>query len=388
MAILRPAVLPGKGLKDGTTKIRIAVVHNGTTRYIPTDIAVKPTEFRNGVICKRTDAAYLNTRLTGHLRKWQEALDELEYIDGMTCNEVVELLKAQGAKKRISIREVFDEYLDVADIAPGTKRVYSIAYATLSKCMSVDSPMETLTPLAVLSLDKKLRSLKLSPATIRNYMTTLSLMSRYAVRCGYVSYKIDPFANYTPPRKPIRDAWLTVEQMRHIRDCEIAKPTSRILRDIFMLSYYLGGMNLVDMLKIDFTDATRVKYVRQKVARKTYSTVEFDVPKQAQEIILKYRGRNGRLQPKRGKVELGHRLCIDAMPRLGKHVGIEGLIFYSARKSFAQHAFALGIPTSTIDYLLGHSLGASKGVLYHYIQVTPELASEALRKVIENLDNS
>ena len=33
---------------------------------------------------------------------------------------------------------------------------------------------------------------------------------------------------------------------------EIPKYNIGVVRDIFMLSYYLGGINLIDMLDIDF----------------------------------------------------------------------------------------------------------------------------------------
>ena len=73
------------------------------------------------------------------------------------------------------------------------------------------------------------------------------------------------------------------------------------------------------------------------------------------------------------------------MPILQKELGIKRLIYYSARKSFSQHAFNLGISTSTIDYILGHRLDRNSTSLYKYISVTPDLATAAIRKVLDNL---
>lgn len=60
---------------------------------------------------------------------------------------------------------------------------------------------------------------------------------------------------------------------------------------------------------------------------------------------------------------------------------------YSARKSFSQNAYELGVNTSVIDYILGHKVGSSNthSCLYAYIKVTPEMATEAIRKVLDNL---
>ena len=44
---------------------------------------------------------------------------------------------------------------------------------------------------------------------------------------------------------------------------EIPKYNIGVVRDIFMLSYYLGGINLVDMLDIDFRKEW-IKYTGEK----------------------------------------------------------------------------------------------------------------------------
>lgn len=64
MPTLSLTILPAKALKDGRNKVRIAVAHNGQTRYIVTDVIIdSPKEWKNGQVVKRDDAAYLNTRL-------------------------------------------------------------------------------------------------------------------------------------------------------------------------------------------------------------------------------------------------------------------------------------------------------------------------------------
>ena len=73
------------------------------------------------------------------------------------------------------------------------------------------------------------------------------------------------------------------------------------------------------------------------------------------------------------------------MPKLAKATGIKQLIYYSARKSFSQHAFDLGISTSIIDFILGHRVDKGGTSLYSYISVTPEMATNAVRKVLDNL---
>lgn len=73
------------------------------------------------------------------------------------------------------------------------------------------------------------------------------------------------------------------------------------------------------------------------------------------------------------------------MRKLAALTGIKNLIYYSARKSFSQHAFDLGISESVIDYILGHRVDKGGTSLYAYISVTPEKATAAIRKVLDHL---
>ena len=75
------------------------------------------------------------------------------------------------------------------------------------------------------------------------------------------------------------------------------------------------------------------------------------------------------------------------MKRIAEDLGLDRLIFYSARKSFAQHALDLGVEQSIIDFILGHKLNRNGTSLYNYIRVTPELATNAVQKVCASLRN-
>ena len=58
------------------------------------------------------------------------------------------------------------------------------------------------------------------------------------------------------------------------------------------------------------------------------------------------------------------------------------VVFYSARKTFAQFASDLGIPDGVINYCLGHS-DKSKGVIRYYTKVRQKQAEIAINRVLE-----
>lgn len=393
MPALYPVIVPGKVLKDGRHKIRIYLSHNCDCRYILTDIILNSEkEFKNGQIVRRHDSALLNAKLRGILQKYQTAIDDLEYIEGLTCAELLALLKQNERERHRTFGSVCAEYMENSQTTPQTIRIYKIGINSFSPVIGENVRLDHINHLKVRALDRHYREHGISSTTIRGRMALLRSILLYAQRSGYVQYRVDPFVHYTYPPAEVRQAWLSVEQIRAIRDYTPEHESDSFCKDMFMLSYYLGGINMVDMLKIDFAACRgKICYERTKTEKrsKLNKYVEFDIPPEAFEIIDRRIGEDGRI----AVTDSGRRLsCASTlrigMKRMGLNLGIHNLIFYSARKSFSQHAFTLGVPTQVIDYLLGHTIGKGSSCLYHYITVTPEQATAAVKKVLENLRDS
>jgi hypothetical protein len=97
---------------------------------------------------------------------------------------------------------------------------------------------------------------------------------------------------YHTPEKQARDSWLTVEDICTIRDFQPSNSKMKKCQDFFMLSYYLGGINIIDMLKINFNESPDIlRYVRTKTERraKMNKFVEFEIPEEAKPIIERLR---------------------------------------------------------------------------------------------------
>ena len=390
MALLNAVVLQSKEVKGGKNKVRISVAHNGETRYIVTDIILNSSkEFKNGGVVKRPDATILNVKIRGILQRYQSALDELDYIDGLTCPELVYQLKNAGNYKHRTLKSIYEEYMEKASIKPGTAMVYRNIWKTLSKHLGEKLLAEHVNHGTILGLAKYLHNRGIKMTTARNYLVFFMVLINYAKRCGYVQFRVDPFVGYKLPEVEIRQSWISVDEIRTIRDFQTIKPKLQKCRDLFMLSYYLGGINMADLLDINFNEQTDVlHYVRKKTENrpKLNKFVEFRIPDEAKPIISKWKSSDGRLSvTKYQRKDCLHCFFDRNMKKLSELTGIKNLIYYSARKSFSQHAFDLGISTSVIDYILGHRVDKGGTSLYNYISVTPEMATKAIRKVLDNL---
>lgn len=390
MALLNAIVLPSKTIKGGKNKVRISVAHNGDTRYIVTDIILDSNkEFKNGKVVKRPDAAMLNTKIRSLLQRYQHALDDLEYINGLSCPELLYLIRTADETKHRTLKSIFEEYIHLSNIRNSTANSYKIVWSNIENYFGDKFFVEHINHGKVIGFDKYLRDKGLKPHTICNYMTVFMFLVKFAKKCGYVQYRVDPFFGYKLPSYQARDSWLSVDEVRRIRDIKSTKKNILKCRDMFMLSYYLGGINMNDLLDINFNEQKDViKYIRKKTADrpKQNKYVEFVIPKEAKKIIDRWRGRDGHLDVSNAqRKNIMHSFFQVNMPLLAKLTGINNLIYYSARKSFSQHAFNLGISTSVIDYILGHRVDKGGSSLYNYISVTPEMASDAVRKVLDNL---
>lgn len=384
MAHLSLVIVPAKVLTSGKHKVRIAVSHNSETRYIATDVTVDNTrQFRNGQVYGRPDANILNAKLRKTIGKYQARLDDMEYIEALKCAELVYALKDSTGDKNMSIKEAYEQMKKYSSTKASTQETMDTAYHSLTRYIREDTPVRKITRLTVLGYDKYLKGKKLSPGTINNYMNLLFMLISFARKCGIVDTNFNPGEGYRRAPMPVRDSWLSCSDIRKIRDFQCKTKERRIVRDFFMLSYYLGGINMVDLKEIDFNVCTKeMRYKRSKVRDRCGTEVRYIMPQEARDIIKRIKNKDGRLS-----VPFKHfdSFITRQMRFLRKEIGIPNLVFYSARKSFSQHAFELGISTQVIDYILGHSPRAH-GIIYHYVSVKPEMATEAIRKVIDNLN--
>ncbi len=387
MATLNAVIVPAKVLKGGRHKIRISVAHNAETRYIVTNIIIdSDKEFKNGTIVRRADAAMLNTKLRGIIQRYQDIIDELPYASMLSCAELICQLKNAGNDKHRTLVSVYNEMIDSSNIKPTSRKQYKIIWNVVSKLIEQNLLVESVNHVTILNLVNKIKKRGVSDSTLWNYLVFVKSIINYAKKLGYAQYKVDPFVGIQMPHVERREAWLTTDEIKKIRDLKIKGRIRRKYRDIFMLSYYLGGINLVDMAKINFNEQTdTIKYVRTKTENrpKVNKYVEFEIPEEAKEIINRLKNKDGIV------IKNDYRLATssinNALAYIAKMAGIDKIIYYSARKSFAQHACELGVSNGVIDYILGHKLGGGGSTLYYYISVTPAQATAAIRLVLDNL---
>lgn len=377
---------------NGKHKVRIAVSHNLATRYIPTNIIIDAeNEFKNGKVVKRPDKDILNARLKKIYDMYYERCMKIEYANTLTCTQLIKMItKAITGERNRKFEDIVEEFLSQIDEEDRTKtyKLYKLAANRFLQFTGPNSLMEHITPVRINNYLNSLKREKLSGTTINIYTTLLKVMINYAIKMRYVEYKVDPFVTAKIPSSRKRDTYITVKQLKKIRDMEPRKYNESVVHDIFMLTYYLAGMNLVDMLAYDFrTD--EINYVRTKT-RNTKDgdhITSFTIPEEAKPIIKKYMNKNtGRIVFGKYKTYVS---CYNTLTRkldtLKKIADIKhDFTLYSARKSFVQHGFDLGIPLSTLEYCIGQSMKEDRPI-FNYVTIMKKHADKAIREILDNL---
>lgn len=322
---------------------------------------------------------------------YYERCMKIEYANSLTCTQLIKMLTNQMSGEQCrKFEDVVDEFLSQIDEEDRTKtyKLYKLAANRFLQFTGKGSLMEHITPVRINNYLNALKREKLSGTTINIYVTLLKVIINYAIKMRHVEYKVDPFVTAKVPSARKRDTHITTEQVKAIRDMEPNKYNESVVRDIFMLTYYLAGMNLVDILAYDFrTD--EINYVRTKTrnTKDGDSFTSFTIPDEAKPIIKKYMNKNtGRIVFGKYKTYVS---CYNTLTRkldtLKRIADIKhDFTLYSARKSFVQHGFDLGVPLSTLEYCIGQSMKEDRPI-FNYVTIMKDHADKAIRTVLDNL---
>lgn len=243
----------------------------------------------------------------------------------------------------------------------------------------------------LLDYEQKLKAEGLAINTISIHFRNLRAIFNSAIDEEVIDQNSYPFRRFKIKSEKTAKRSLTVEQLRTLRDypCE---PHQEKYRDMFMLIFYLLGINIIDLCNLTEINNGRVEYRRAK----TGTLYSIEVTKEAQEIIEKYKGEKYLLtilDNYQDYKNFAHRMNqnlreIGQMRRSGlggkKHRTpvFPEITTYWARHTWATIAASLDIPKETIAAALGHGGNTVTDV---YINFDRKKVDAANRQVIDHL---
>ena len=399
MATIKLAVLKHTKAKDGSYKIRISIGHKSETHYIVTRYRVQSlANFVNGTVVGQPDANYINVKLRNLLNDYDSRLDRIPNIGDLSCEQLRDILRdMRTTYSSPTLMTVANEYLEQLEKENRLNYARMIRYM-LQRFIDYSHGDVYLSNISTVTIDgyvHYLRSLGRSVAYQNMLMVTVRTIVNRAIKMQMVRYDVHPFLYWKPVQADPRELDIPIEAMRKLSTYKTKYKSRQRAVDLFMLSYYLGGINLIDLINYDFRgykEKPVLRYIRQKTKYKKQSNlhIEFTIQPEAHPIIDQY------MNPKTGHlIEVSNKKYrsflnyIDlSLHKVAELLNIDYRVsYYSARKSFVQHGFELGIPLETLEYCIGQSMKTNRPI-FNYVKIMRQHADEAIRKILNELKTS
>ncbi|WP_255480231.1 phage integrase SAM-like domain-containing protein [Mucilaginibacter sp. E4BP6] len=261
---------------DGTYNVKIRVAHKGEKKYIDTPHFVVAKQLTAKLVIKdatlkqllnktlddyRSEISKLGPKLEmysaealkNYLKDKDEPMDFLKF-----CKGHIDVLKKEGrngsagtlATVLFSLQDYFNKTaISPLDINERTLALYERHLRSVRKLTRNNQFGKEIT-----------RTVKgMNDAAVHNHFRDLRILFKAAMKhynnpqTGEIKIPYCPFDNYKIVDAPEnRKRNITIEQAQLTRDCECAAESRpELAKDLFMLSFYLCGMNAIDFYNLN-----------------------------------------------------------------------------------------------------------------------------------------
>lgn len=289
--------------------VYICIFHNRERVLIATEYIISAKYVKNGKITNVSKQAEI---YNNSLLKYQSLIDQIPAVDVLTAKAIKEIITSNKVDRSNDLIDFFafsDSYIaDLEDMERrGTAAAYKSSLAVFRKYIGREA-LYTFEMTSAL-IQQFIKSLILegkAAKSINVYITHLKVLFN-ACRDAHNDYDLGilnirnyPFKKLSLPRvdnKAGRKAVSVGDMQRLILGKDVPEDAV-FARDIFLLSFYLLGMNMVDMYHLQKQDYQQghIIYNRQKtIRREGGSQICIPVCPQATDIIDKYKGKGNNL---------------------------------------------------------------------------------------------
>lgn len=369
MATVAWVVMKHHKKADGTYNLKVRITHNRTTSYVPTEIYTDMIRFKKGSSSGIITDSDVEDEVNEKIKEIRKTINSSSVIISNleTAKDVVLFLEQQ----KVSSKDIdFFQYADsiIAKTAKnGTKNIRENAILTLSRFLGKrELPINAFTGKLVKELDAWLRSEriyttlktkkihKVKPANdagIRLYMTQLRTIFYKAMDefndydTGNIIIANNPFRSYKIPNESLAPKRaVSPDTIKAIEAYTSKLKKNRqvtLARDLFMLSFYMAGINLADLFECGPIRNGRLGYNRLKTKdkKKDKAFTSIIVIPEAQTIIDKYKDPDGvrllRLYKDFKQKESVQTIVNTGLYRISDELGFAHVCYYTARHSFA-----------------------------------------------------
>ena len=371
-----------KTLSNGEHPLMIRVCKDGKKKYQSLGISVNPAHWdfkKNKPKNNCPNKEYINKIISDKTNEFTEQIAQLksEHKE-FTANSLVDKTSKRVQPKTVG--EVFLEELQ--RLTDESRRGYMLSIKQVYNSLiefnkHLNIYFSEIDIAWLRRYETYLRKKGLAENTIGIRFRTLRAIYNLAIEENIVKAEHYPFNTYKVSKlhKETAKRAISKEDINRILEYQSANKYMRFPIDLFAFTYYVGGINFVDIAYLTNENLMdgRLIYTR----RKTGKLIKLPLQPQALELIEKYSDKdNPYLFPilsanhktEQQRANRVHKVITKVNQRLkevGKALDIPiDLTTYVARHSQATIMKKAGVPTSIIRELMGHS---SEGVTQIYL---------------------
>jgi integrase/recombinase XerD len=359
--------------KDGAFPVKLRVIIERKARYYHLDEYLTQDEFLKVFSPKPRDQfKKIAQRLNENEKR---AIKTLETMETPNFDQFKRLFTFKGSGG--NVKKYYQAYIKACkqDNRHGTASNYECSLNSLDEVKGIENAnFRDVTPAWLKDYTNKMKASGKSISTIGAYLRPLRFLFNRALKDGVISESHYPFgkAKYQIPASERNKRPLERSELETLANYS-GNPINEMYRDFFLLSYYLVGLNFMDLLTLKWNQFDRdiITVVRKKTERTTEGNqhpISYFVNDEAREIINKHGNPAGTYifniisekdspQETRRKVQNFNRNTNQALKAIAKkNPNISQKIStVFARHSAASHSLASGATLAEISEALGHT---------------------------------
>ncbi len=373
--------------KDGTYPLKFRITHKGAAIFIGAGYDLKEDDYNK--LFGLNPATGKKFRLTSDESKTRKlVIAQFERIRDVV--EEIHMTEEYSHKKlRTKLKRGRGAYVDVAfdnkikRLKLAGRAGNAASYTTAKRFFAKYAERLRFVDITPYWLERfedwALNEEKIRTTSFSIYLRALRALFNEAIRAGEIPKSAYPFqsqdrSGYKIPKGEGTKIALTAKQIQDLAKLKLTGSKQRC-RDMFLLSFYLGGINFKDLLNLKWQDISNgeVHFIREKTKQINRSSRSIVVPliEPAQKIIdtwgnpdkspdafvIKHLTDDMSPEKAHYSIKSYTKQVNKQLAKIAKHesLQIKGLSTMVARHSFATIMKNSGSPVTFIGEILGHT---------------------------------
>ena len=225
------------------------------------------SQWYNGKVVARTDAAMMNKRLLFELKKYNDRVNAIENNDTYTATQL-KLIVIQADKVAQNTSTFTDFFRKkIEELKKDGRENYAKMHEETLRIFLLsegEAPFVIMNHITVEHFDTYMKRKGYSDGNRNIRLSHIKARVNEAIKYGLIKCEKHPFAYTKLPTSVPKDLDISITDFIKIRNADTNESKRLTLaKDIFLLSFYTGGINLADIVKIDFS-GNEISYTRQK----------------------------------------------------------------------------------------------------------------------------